>query len=244
MNKILSGLALVAALGVPLCASAYVLGPTSPGKWGDPQYGTGATVTWSLMGGGVSCEAVFLGCSTTALGAFLPGGFLTEIRSAFDAWSKVANIKFVQVEDDGAAFNATTRSGDIRIGAHHVDGPRDTLAFSYFPPFNGLSAAGDIFLDTSEKWKIGFGGNGYDVFQVVTHEIGHSLGLEHTPRTDALMNAFYTERFRGPQADDIAGMRFLYGVRPIPEPSALAMFGLGVVGVALRRRGQARRGAG
>ncbi|WP_066341054.1 matrixin family metalloprotease [Azohydromonas lata] len=243
MNKILSSLALMAALAVPLSASAYVLGPTSPGKWGSPEYGTGATVTWSVMGGGVSCEAAFLGCSTTALGAFLPGGFLTEIRSAFDAWSKVANIKFVQVADDGAAFNAATRSGDIRIGAHFVDGSAGTLAYSYFPPVNGLSAAGDIFMDTAERWKIGFGGNGYDVFQVVTHEIGHSLGLEHTPRTDALMNAFYTERFRGLQADDIAGARFLYGVRPIPEPSALALFGLGVVGVALRRR-QAQRRAG
>ncbi len=244
MNKTLLSLALATLLAVPVSASAYVLGPTSPGKWGSPEHGTGATVTWSLMGGGVSCAAEFVGCSTTALNSFLPGGFQDQIQLAFSAWSKVANITFVQVVDDGAAFNGATRSGDIRIGAHSVDGNRGTLAYSYFPPLNGLSAAGDIFLDTAERWKIGFGGNGYDLFQVVTHEIGHSLGLEHTPRVDALMNAFYTETFRGPQADDIAGMRFLYGVRPIPEPGALALFGLGLGGVALRRLQMRRAAAG
>ena len=35
-------------------ASAFVLGPTSPGKWGPPVMGTGATITWSVMGGGLS----------------------------------------------------------------------------------------------------------------------------------------------------------------------------------------------
>ncbi|MEK6767141.1 MAG: hypothetical protein AABY49_13075, partial [Planctomycetota bacterium] len=32
-------------------ASAYVIGPTTPGKWGTPGFGTpGGIVTWSLMG--------------------------------------------------------------------------------------------------------------------------------------------------------------------------------------------------
>jgi hypothetical protein len=229
-------LALTALLAIPLSASAYVLGTTTPGKWGDATAGTGATITWSLMGGGVSCEAEFAGCRTTALDAFMPSSFLGQIQLAFKAWSSVANLKFVQVADDGAAFNAATGSGDIRIGAHAVDGVRGTLAFAYFPPSNGISAAGDIFLDTSETWKVGFGGTGYDVYQVVTHELGHSLGLDHSTDTKALMNAFYTEAFRGPQADDIAGMRFLYGAPPpIPEPSTLALFGLGLVGVVLQR---------
>jgi hypothetical protein len=39
-------------------------------------------------------------------------------------------------------------------------------------------------------------------------------------------------------------MRFLYGVRPIPEPDALALFGLGLAGVALRRLQMRRAAAG
>jgi hypothetical protein len=243
VNNILTSLALAALLGAPLSASAFVLGSTTPGKWGDPVYGTGATVTWSLMGAGVGCDVEFIGCRTTALNAFLPSGFTRQIELAFDAWAKVAKLKFVQVADDGAAFNAATRSGDIRIGAY-TDVDTDRLAHAYFPPFNGLSAAGDIFLDDAEHWKIGFGGPGYDLFQVVSHEIGHSLGLDHTPNPDALMHAVYTEAFRGLRADDIAGVRFLYGARaPIPEPSTLALFAVGLAGVALRRRARASTSA-
>ncbi len=39
----------------PLANDPFVLGPTTPGKWGPAALGTGATVTWSLMSTGVSC---------------------------------------------------------------------------------------------------------------------------------------------------------------------------------------------
>ena len=35
---------------------------------------------------------------------------------------------FVQVADDGAAFNTATTSGDIRIGGYNMGGPGGTLA--------------------------------------------------------------------------------------------------------------------
>lgn len=242
-NKSLVRAALAALWAVPLAASAFVLGPTSPGKWGDPSYGTPATVTWSVMGAGVSCEQEFAGCSTTALGSFLPSGYLDQIKLAFDAWSRVAGLSFKQVIDDGAAFNTATHSGDIRIGAHAVDGALGTLAYSYFPPVNGLSGAGDIFLDKADKWAIGFEGAGHDVFQVVSHEIGHAIGLDHVTGVVALMNPTYSEAFRGPQADDIAGARFLYGAPPpIPEPAAPLLFAAGLAGLAARQRRMRGRG--
>ncbi len=256
LSSFVAGLAIIAVAALPSPAAAllapgsplkedFVLGPTTPGKWGGGAMGTsGGTVTWSLMPTGTSCASEFSGCVVSALASFLPGGFLAQIQAAFNAWSAVANISFLQVADDGAAFNATTASGDIRLGGHAFDGPSGTLAHGYYPPANGGSAAGDIHFDVAETWKIGFGGPGVDVYQVMAHEIGHALGLEHTGVAGSLMNPFYTEGFAGPQSDDIAGIQFIYGaaetVVDTPEPASLAVLVAGLAGLGMARRRGAR----
>lgn len=71
--------------------------------------------------------------------------------------------------------------------------------------------AGDIHFDTADTWKIGFGGAGFDIFQVMAHEIGHAIGLDHTGVSGSLLEPFYSEAFSGPQAEDIAGAQAIYG---------------------------------
>lgn len=245
MKKLLSRLAFVAALAVPMTASAYVLGGTTPGKWGSPTMGTGATVTWSYMNTGTSCAAEFFGCSISSLASFMPVGFDTQIRAAFDAWSAIANLTFVFVPlDNGVPYNAPGTNANIRIGGHAFDGPGGTLAHGFFPPVNSTSAAGDIHLDSSENWVLSQVGPGFDIFTVVAHELGHALGLQHSSVPNSLMNAFYSEAFRGPQADDIAGMRFIYGLpvtTAVPEPGTLALLGAALAGLSLRSRRAARK---
>lgn len=234
LKSTLVKLAALGALAAPLAASAYVIGPTSPGKWGSPVFGTGATVTWSFSGA-IDCSLESVGtCSSFA--SFMPAGFEAAVDAAFAAWSAVANLHFVHVADGGEALNAPGTSGDIRIGGHAFDGPGGVLAHGYFPPANGDTAAGDIHFDTAESWKLGWGGSGFNVTQVLTHELGHALGLDHTDVAGSLMNPYYSEAFVGPQADDIAGMRHIYGIPVVPEPSTWALFGLGLAALALIRR--------
>jgi len=234
-KKTLMNLAVVGVLAAPLAASAYVLGPTSPGKWGSPVFGTGATVTWSYSGA-IDCSADG-GGTCSAFADFMPIGFEAAVDASFAAWAAVADLTFVHVAvDNGVAFNAPGTNADIRLGGHAFDGAFGVLAHGYYPPVNGDTAAGDIHFDTAETWKTTWGGSGFNIYQVLTHELGHALGLDHTGVADSLMNPYYTEAFHGPQADDIAGMQYIYGVAVVPEPSTWALFGLGLAGLALSRR--------
>jgi len=223
--------ALTLAPGTPLPAD-YVTGPTTPGKWGSPVFGTGATVTWSLMGTGITIYEYPFSYTSFALADFMPVGYLNQIEAAFSAWSDVADITFIKVDDEGEPFNAPQLSGDIRLAGHDFDGPSGVLAHGYYPPNNGDSAAGDIHFDRQETWKIGFGGSGFDIFQIAAHEIGHSIGLGHEESVVALMNPYYTEVFSGPQADDINGAQYIYGPSQIPEPTSLVLFTIGIFGMA------------
>lgn len=245
-NSRLIGAVLGAALAFGLGAGAsvaapvggdFVIGPTSPGKWGNPVFGTGATVTYSFIATGTSTGGEGAG-AFSHLSSFMPVGWQAAISSAFSAWSAVANLTFVEVADTGEAFNAPGASGDIRIGGHFFDGAGGVLAHGYYPPNNGDTAAGDIHFDTGDLWKIGFGGAGFDLFQVMAHEVGHALGLDHTGVAGSLMNPFYTEAFAGPQADDIAGMQYIYGrpISPVPLPAALPLLGGGLLILGFVRR--------
>ena len=234
---------------VPIAAN-WVLGGTVPGLWGPPDPMTGTTtITYSFATGAGYSVAGEPGTSSgdmiVPLELFMPfskSAIEAEIRRALDAWEAVANIKFVEVPDDGAVFNVlSTSSGEIRIGGHAFDGVGGTVSHGYYAPNNGASAAGDVHFDVAETWKIGFGGPGYDIFQSFAHEVGHSLGLGHSSSHLALMYADYTEAFVGPQMDDILGVQSLYGPPLVqtPEPSSWVLAVLGAaftLGLGRRRR--------
>lgn len=99
----------------------------------------------------------------------------------------------------------------------------------------------DIIVSPKKQWDTNGDPNSIDLQSSLTHEMGHVLGLDHSPVLGATMfsggSPGLTHR-RILEADDIAGMRALYDVS-IPDDGALAgmvvggdgkpVFGAGVV---------------
>jgi len=176
-------------------------------------------------------------------------------EEALGLWATYAPLHFVEVQDSGPPPSDTAYSPlgypQIRIGHHYIDGSTgpNYLAHAYYPYGGGLG--GDVHFDNSNTWKIDAGA-GYDLLQVLVHELGHSLGLGHLPPPDepggatAIMNPIYRERYNGLGTAflydaDIVWIQAIYGVgvgsvTPLPEPTSIAMLGVAGLAFLLRRR--------
>lgn len=137
----------------------------------------------------------------------------------FAEWSEWTGIGFVEVSDDGAPWPNSQGvlgvRGDIRIVSYAIDGVYGVLAYNYFPNL------GDMCLDKDEDWANPT--NNYRFMRnVLTHELGHGLGLDHVlPRDNTkLMEAYLSLSFDGPQDDDIRGATGFYGDALEPNGSA------------------------
>ena len=198
-------------------------------KWGvSNQLGTpGGIVTWSLMPDGTALDSLVAGFNwngTSNLASVYAqvGGqaaTLTAIRSAFNAWSAVANIQFVQVDESGvlpfgAAVPGAAVVGHIRIGAFAFAPGDFTGAVGYAPPPNGgTTLEGDVIFNINNRFGIPAGAEGdpFDLFPppsffylndlagLVAHELGHALGLGHSDVTTSLMCGYVDGSFNGSQ---------------------------------------------
>jgi hypothetical protein len=151
-----------------------------------------------------------------------PAATQSEILRAFNQWSNVAQVTFVSGTNAQAL-----RTVNILFarGAHGdpfpFDGPGGVLAHTFYPaPPNPEPIAGDMHLDDDERWQIGAD---TDVYTVVLHEAGHSLGLVHTDNPDDVMYPYYRLGKRL-STGDIAIVQSLYGARtststPPPTPA-------------------------
>jgi hypothetical protein len=170
---------------------------------------------------------------------------------AFGLWSRYAPLHFIERVDSGPPPSddeyVADDHPDIRIGAHGM-GPDPMLAHAFFPVSTDVSGlAGDIHFnrDSVLPWGIADGFPVIDFLEVLAHEIGHALGLEHILDADAIMSPHHGFRFsRGASPfllpADIAAVQARYGagigsVQPIPEPSTLILVTGGVLAVVVRR---------
>lgn len=97
------------------------------------------------------------------------------------------------------------------------------LTTSYYDPHTGTISDADIDLNDKWYWTVGDTGVSYDVQNAVTHELGHLLGLAHSPDPNATMYASADEgelKKRDLGLDDINGLCTIYPAG-LPTPGNL-----------------------
>ncbi|KGL96787.1 Stromelysin-2 [Charadrius vociferus] len=140
------------------------------------------------------------------------------IAKAFRLWSSVTPLRFTRLYSGQADIMISFAAG-FHGDFYSFDGPGGTLAHAY-PPSSGIG--GDAHFDEDENWTKFTTYNGYNLFLVAAHELGHSLGLGHSNVFGALMYPIYMARdtrdYRLHQ-DDINGIQALYEMTPSKTPT-------------------------
>ncbi|XP_048351173.1 macrophage metalloelastase-like isoform X1 [Sphaerodactylus townsendi] len=137
------------------------------------------------------------------------------IEKAFKVWSDVTPLEFENVNEpaDIEILFAKRAHGDFSP----FDGKGGVLAHAYSP---GSGIGGDCHFDEDEKWSET--DKDINLFIVAAHEIGHSLGLDHSEELGALMYPMYSymdpETFVLPD-DDREGIQSIYGPNPKEDKS-------------------------
>jgi len=219
-------------------------GPMTPGG-----------ATFSIMGAGLGSASTFdtlhggnTTVAITALGVptYTAASYVADISAALDVWSSVSLFTNLgQVADGGVNAGASQASGahlgDIRVAAWEIT-TANVLAHAFQPGTEAIfvdgTLGGDMHFDVARTWvddPFDVAGDGdFDFYTVALHELGHSLGLDHSSVVGSVMELTYGGARRTLTADDIAGIQALYG---IPAPGAILLGGIGVGLVGwLRRR--------
>lgn len=185
-------------------------------SWGN------TSVTFSFLPDGTTTDngaPSNLQASLSALGS--PATWQKEYARALATWAASSPLNFHLVADGGQAVGTSgqaqgdPRFGDIRFGGYvRTDG---YCAYTWYP--SGTTKGGDSFLNTGDTFHIG---TYPDLYSVMLHETGHSIGLAHSALNTAVMYATITGVYTGLSADDIAGVQAIYGARKADAYDAAA----------------------
>lgn len=139
------------------------------------------------------------------------------VRDAFALWAEAVPLTFTEVSSAAQADFLISWEVGNHGDSDPFDGIGGILAHATFPnPFADRQVI--VHFDEEEPWTNSTTQD-VDLLTVAAHELGHSLGLDHSNDPDALMYPSYfgPRRFLG--SDDIAGIQSLYGQNETqPEP--------------------------
>ena len=155
----------------------------------------------------------------------LNGSDFAAVQASFQTWQNIqtANIQF--------AYQGTTPDGTVGLDGMNVVTFTDTSAplgttiiaatFSFFAINNGalVFEESDIAVNPLLNFSTSGEINKFDIQSVVTHEIGHLLGLDHSGLVSSVMVPFGVPSQLDQRTlayDDVAGVTEIY-----PNPSAM-----------------------
>lgn len=154
---------------------------------------------WSSPNVTYDCSALVGGLSSILGGEVV----LRAYQNACESWNKVCGIK----------MRLSQSGGNIVSSAGRIDGSSGTLAWSYLPGVpSGMKEQLKQLFDISERWTEQW------LQEVACHEVGHAIGLDHSPDKNALMYPYsHNGSLPVPQAWDIAEGVKRYGP-PVAVP--------------------------
>src|SRR4051812_28829811 len=178
-----------------------------------------SSVGWDGAGRGSAALTYYIANAPSSLSQAAVNAALT---TALNAWSSVAAITFTQTSQ-------ANRPDSIDFSFQSLDGPGGELAQGYLPDdVDPGRIAGDVQFDSSEQWEVGNsrGGGAYDLVLTAVHELGHSLGLDHSSVAGSVMAPSISaiQQFPGLAATDVNSLRSLYAPADStsPNPSTVA----------------------
>ncbi len=142
---------------------------------------------------------------------FSPSEVQDVIFQSLAAWNDPTGLQMHTVD--------TKRAADVYTHMRHIDGRSGVLAWSMLPGINWPKEGNQCEQrdDSGENWSA----TSWLWLAVRIHELGHALGLDHSPRQEDIMY-FAMNGTRMPSANDIRRMVVLYGPPgtdpPPPDP--------------------------